>query len=161
MSFYEFVKMLKKINPNKIVFVKCGVFFSCIGADAIIAEKVLNLKRTCFSKQICKCGLPVLYIRNNIDKLEEKVKDTGYGIIIYDEMEGGEFEYKDKKYGVLWEHKGDCIIEEKRKCTNCLECKNNVYVKETCKYTLDREEYEKEKRETKIFIKKIEELIKK
>ena len=54
MNFYEFAEILKKQNPNKIVFIKTGAFFNCIGKDAIIAEKQLGLKRTCFAKGICK-----------------------------------------------------------------------------------------------------------
>ena len=42
-------------------------------------------------------------------------------------MEEGKFEYNNKKYGLIWEHKGNKIIEEKRKSLNCLECHNNSY----------------------------------
>ena len=111
MSFYDFVKKLKSKHPNKIIFVKCGVFFVCIGEDALIASEVLGLKRTCFSKQICRCGMPVTFIKNDLGKLNEKVKDIKYAMIIYDEMENGEFEYNNKKYGVLWEHIVNRIIE--------------------------------------------------
>ena len=127
MSFYELVQTLKAKNPNKLIFVRCGVFFTCIGKDAIIAEKILGLRRTCFSKQICKCGIPALYTEKNLDKLEEKLKNVDYGILIYNEMEEGKFEYNNKKYGLIWEHKGNKIIEEKRKSLNCLECHNNSY----------------------------------
>jgi len=127
LNFYDFVKAIKVKHPNKIVFVRCGVFFTCIGEDAIIAEKILGLKRTCFSKQICKCGIPALYTEKNLDKLEEKLKNVNYGIVIYNEMERGEFEYNNKKYSLLWEHKGNNLIEEKRKCLNCLECNTNTY----------------------------------
>lgn len=127
MNFYDFVKSLKEKHPNKIVFVRCGVFFTCIGEDAIIAEKILGLKRTCFSKQICKCGMPALYTEKNLDKLEEKLKDVNYGIVIYNETERGELEYNNKRYSLLWEHKGNSIIEEKRKCLNCFECNSNSY----------------------------------
>ena len=127
MSFYDFVQTLKAKNPNKLIFVRCGVFFTCIGKDAIIAEKILGLKRTCFSKQICKCGIPALYTEKNLEKLEEKLKNVNYGILIYNEMKEGEFEYNNKKYGLIWEHKGNELIEEKRKSLNCLECNNNSY----------------------------------
>ena len=127
MSFYDFVQTLKAKNPNKLIFVRCGVFFTCIGKDAIIAEKILRLKRTCFSKQICKCGMPAIYTEKNLEKLEEKLKNVDYGILIYNEMEEGDVEYNDKKYGLIWEHKGNKTIEEKRDCLNCLECNSNSY----------------------------------
>lgn len=149
MSFYNFVQSLKAKNPNKIIFVRCGVFFTCIGKDAIIAEKILRLKRTCFSKQICKCGIPAIYTEKNLDKLEEKLKNVNYGILIYNEMEEGEFEYNDKKYGLIWEHKGNKIIEEKRDCLNCLECNNNSYVTKI--------ELEKMKQEVEKLSKEIDE----
>lgn len=127
MSFYEFVRSLKSKNPNSIIFVRCGAFFTCIGEDAIIAENVLGLKRTCFSKQKCKCGIPAIYTENNLEQLENKLKKAEYRIIIYNEMEEGTIEFNDKKYGLLWEHKGYAIISEKRKCLNCLECNSNTY----------------------------------
>ncbi len=109
---------------------------------------------------MCKCGMPVLYIRNNLNKLEEKVHNTRYGIIIYDEMQNGEFEYKNKKYGVLWEHKGDCIIDENKKCMDCGKCKNNVYA-ETCCYTIARDEFEEIDAEIKRIVEKIKNKLKK
>ena len=69
MNFYEFAEILKRQNPKKIVFIKTGAFFNCIGRDAIIAEKYLGLKRTCFAKGICKCGMPVQYWRMHIEKI--------------------------------------------------------------------------------------------
>ena len=37
------MQTLKAKNPNKLIFVRYGVFFTCIGKDAIIAEKILRL----------------------------------------------------------------------------------------------------------------------
>ena len=73
MSFYDFVKRIKSRNKDKITFVKCGVFFVCIGEDALIASEVLGLKKTCFSKQICKCGMPVSEVVNNLQKIDNYI----------------------------------------------------------------------------------------
>ena len=59
MRFYEFIQELQRVNKNKVVLVKAGVFFNTCGRDAIILEKVFNLKRTCFTKGVCKVGMPV------------------------------------------------------------------------------------------------------
>lgn len=74
MKFYESVLELQKLNKNKVVFVKSGVFFNSIGKDAIILEKVLGLKRTCVTKGICKVGLPTNYVRENFSKIKEKLE---------------------------------------------------------------------------------------
>lgn len=68
MKFYDFVQYLKRLYPKTIIFVKCGAFFNVIGKDAIIVEEIFNLKRTCFSKGICKCGIPVQYWQTNSEK---------------------------------------------------------------------------------------------
>ena len=47
-------------------------------------------------------------------------------LIFFDETENGNFIFNNKKYGVLLEMDGD-VIEEERKNTNCLECKNNIF----------------------------------
>lgn len=155
MKFYELVKELQKINKNKIVLVKNGIFFNCIGRDAIVLGKVFDLKRTCFGKGVCKVGIPVNYVRENILKIKEKLGKNNLGIIIYDEMEGGNFIFNDKKYGILFEMEGN-NIEEERKNTNCSKCEDNVfYIKEQRKelknkkieneikkeYTLKKEDY--------------------
>ena len=127
MRFVDFVEELQKLNKNKVVFVKSGVFFNSIGRDAIILEKVLGLKRTCLGKGICKSGLPVNYVRENLDKIKDKFKENNIGFIIYDETENGNFIFNNRKYGVLLEMDGDVI--EERKNTNCLECKNNIFEK--------------------------------
>ena len=126
MKFYEFILELQKLNKNKVVFVKSGVFFNSIGRDAIILEKVLGLKRTCVTKGICKVGLPTNYVRENLSKIKEKLEKNNIGFVFYDEMKNGNLIFKDRKYGILIEGK---VINEDRKCNNCLNCNNNVYLK--------------------------------
>ena len=128
MKFYEFILELQKLNKNKVVFVKSGVFFNSIGRDAIILEKVLGLKRTCVTKGICKVGLPTNYVRENLSKIKEKLEKNNIGFVFYDEMKNGNLIFKDRKYGILIEGEGK-VINEDRKCNNCLNCNNNVYLK--------------------------------
>lgn len=151
MNFYDFVKSIKTKNPNKIVFVRCGVFFTCLGEDAIIAEKILGLKRTCFSKQICKCWIPAIDTKKTLDKLEEKLKNVNYGVVIYNQVEEGEFEYNNKKYDLIWEHEGNEIIEEKRKALNCFDCYSN-YLKREIEILKLKDEVEKLSKEINEFV---------
>ena len=150
MKFYEFILELQKLNKDKVVFVKSGVFFNSIGRDAVILEKVLGLKRTCLTKGICKVGFPTSYVRENFSKIKEKLEKNNIGFIFYDEMKNGNLIFNDRKYGILFEGEGE-VIDEERKCINCLNCNNNVYLKklnndkkinENIKeYTLKKEDY--------------------
>ena len=150
MKFYEFILELQKLNKNKVVFVKSGVFFNSIGRDAIILEKVLRLKRTCVTKGICKVGLPINYVRENFSKIKEKLEKNNIGFVFYDEMKNGNLIFNDRKYGILFEGEGG-VINEERKCINCLNCNNNVYLKKfnndkkinenSKEYTLKKEDY--------------------
>ena len=142
MSFYEFAEELKKENPNKIVFIKTGAFFNCIGKDSIIAEKILGLKRTCFAKGICKCGMPVQYWREHIENVKKVAQEKNIGIIIYDEMNNGRYKYNDKEYDVLLSVEGNY---EQPSQINCKDCVKNIYYKEekdTNYYNIKREEFE-------------------
>ena len=150
MKFYEFILELQKLNKNKVVFVKSGVFFNSIGRDAIILEKVLRLKRTCVTKGICKVGLPTNYVKENFSEIKEKLEKNNIGFVFYDEMKNGNLIFNDRKYGILFEGEGK-VINEERKCINCLNCNNNVFLKklnndkkinENIKeYTLKKEDY--------------------
>lgn len=141
MKFYEFIEYLQKQNPNKVVMVKSGAFFNAIGRDAIILERVLGFKRTCHAKLLCKCGIPVSYVRENMEKVKERLKEKNISIIIYDEIKGGEYKYNEKEYGVLFELEG-ISIKEDRKNLGCTNCKNNIYSKDLNKYKIEKEDFE-------------------
>ncbi len=154
MKFYEFLQMLQKRTPDKVIMVKNGAFFNSIGKDAIVLEKVLGFKRTCYARGICKCGMPVSYVKENMEKVIKRLKEKNISIIIYDEKEGGSFKYKNKEFDVLFELEGETIKED-RKNLNCLECSNNKYAKETNIYTIEKEKVEEIKKELKEEILKI------
>ena len=158
MNFYEFAEILKRQNPKKIVFIKTGAFFNCIGRDAILAEKYLGLKRTCFAKGICKCGMPVQYWRMHIEKIKEEVKQKNIGIIIYDEVKGGRFKYKEKEYDVILNEEGLYEEEPNIKCKECTNNKFYVESKETNKYTIEKEKFEKIKADIKRILENTEKL---
>ena len=142
MKFYEFIQNIQKENPDKVVMVKGGAFYNAIGRDAIVLEKVLGFKRTCHSKLLCKCGMPVKYVKENMEKVRKRLEEKNIGIIIIDEKEGGRYRYNNKTYDILLEIKGESI-KENRTHINCIECKNNIYSKDINKYVIKKEEYDR------------------
>ena len=151
MKFYEFIEFLQKENPDKVIMVKSGAFFNAIGRDAIILERVLGFKRTCHARFLCKCGLPVSYVRENLEKVRKRLEEKNISIAIYDEVEGGRYKYNEKTYDVILEIEGKSIKED-RKNLNCINCKNNVYNKNTNKYEIEKENFDN-------FINKLKEII--
>ena len=65
---------------NKIILVSCGVFYTAIGADAVILNRELGLKTICAKTRICKVGIP----KNSLDKYREELDKLGYSYIIFD-----------------------------------------------------------------------------
>ena len=151
MKFYEFIEFLQKENPDKVIMVKSGAFFNAIGRDAIILERVFGFKRTCHARFLCKCGLPVSYVRENLEKVRKRLEEKNISIAIYDEVEGGRYKYNEKTYDVILEIEGKSIKED-RKNLNCINCKNNVYNKNTNKYEIEKENFDN-------FINKLKEIV--
>lgn len=160
MKFYNFIEKLQKEYDGKIILVKNGAFYNAIGKDAIIVENVFKLKRTCFAKSICKCGFPTYYNQQNIEKFKERLQEKGIYIIVFDQKENGRYIYNGKKYDILFEIKGR-EIKEIRKNTNCLECKNNKYCKDTNMYTIFKEEANEREEKIKNIIEEIKKYINK
>lgn len=142
MKFYEFIEYLQKENPNKVIMVKNGAFFNAIGRDAIILEKVLGFKRTCHSKLLCKCGLPVSYVMENTEKVKNRLKEKNVNVLLFHEVQKGKYKYNDRYFDVLFEVKGE-DIKETRQHLDCSSCEGNRYSKNTNKYTIEKEEYDK------------------
>lgn len=140
MKFYEFIEYLKKENPNKIVMVKNGAFFNAIGTDAIVLERILGFKRTCHARFLCKCGMPVSYVKENMEKVRERLKEKNISVILFDELENGRYKYNNKSFDILLEVKGENLRKEEK--IDCANCKNNRYTKEINKYIIEKENYE-------------------
>ncbi len=114
MKFLEIVEALQKEekNQNKIILVKCGVFFVAIGKDAILLHETLGLNVTCIKPGICKVGIPITGCMKYTDRLEK----LGYGYTLYD------YNSKNKKVEVKYEYNGKAN-NETEKNTSCKECK--------------------------------------
>lgn len=126
MKFYEFVERIQKEYDGKVILIKNGTFYNAIGKDAIIVERIFKLKRTCFAKNICKCGFPAYYYQQNLDIFKEKLKKPGIDIVVFDEKENGRYIYKGRRFDILFEIEGR-KIKERRKNIDCLQCENNKY----------------------------------
>ena len=92
MSFKEMVESLKEQNEGNTILIRNGQFYIAIGSDALFLHRLLGLKCTCFSKGVCKVGIPI----TSIDKYVSKLINSGYRFSIYDfdgntitEKEGG------------------------------------------------------------------------
>ena len=68
MSFSQMLDLLKKKEKGNIVFVKIGTFYITVGEDAVLIHKKLNLKCTCYKKNICKVGFPVVAFDKYVEK---------------------------------------------------------------------------------------------
>ena len=122
MKFLEIVEALQKEekNQNKIILVKCGVFFVAIGKDAILLHKILGLNVTCIKPGICKVGIPI----SNCMKYTDRLEKLGYGYTLYD------YNSKNKKVESKYEYDGKAN-NETEKNIGCRDCK---YYQKQCLY---------------------------
>ena len=137
MSFSQMLEILKNKEKENIVFVRTGTFYIAVGEDAVLLNKKLNLKCTCYKTNICKVGFPVIAL----DKYVEKLNEAGY--VIYDlnlnKSELKEIVRKKGKYN-----------KETEKNRNCLLCKGIKVYPEDDKYLMALIKYfenEKSKKE--------------
>lgn len=122
MKFLEMVEALQQEekNKNKIILVKCGVFFVAIGRDAVLLHKILDLNVICIKPGICKVGVPI----QNCIKYTDKLEKNGYGYILYD------YNSKTKKTKEKYIYDGKAN-NETAKNLGCRECK---YYQKQCPY---------------------------
>ena len=112
MSFSQMVKILREQNKGKIVFINAGVFYIAVEEDAVLLNKKLKLKCSCFKEETCKVGVPI----NVIEKYLEKIEKLGYSYIVYN------FNKEKGTLMVIKEFKGK-PNKTIRKSINCLICK--------------------------------------
>lgn len=119
MSYKEMVMDLKQ-EKKDIIFIKNGAFYIAIGNDAIVLNQILQLKCTCFSKGICKVGVPIA----SIDKYTSKLKESNYNYSVYELKEDKETE--ELKLNIIQTNQnGINNIETRRnlQCSKCSKCK--------------------------------------
>lgn len=119
MSFKKIVEKLQNAEENKgfLILVRCGVFFTGIGKDAIILTEKLGITNVCFSDGICKSSIHVC----RIDKILPKIISKNISVAIYEYNPKGIDGKNGEKYELL-RRIAMSPIKETRKCLECTKC---------------------------------------
>ena len=80
MKFLKVVEKLQEKNEGYIVIIKNGVFFVGIGKDAILMNKILDLKLVCMKEGLCKVG----FIGRSLEKYINLLSLSGKAFVIYE-----------------------------------------------------------------------------
>ena len=120
-SIKELINKIKEESKEYICFVKVGGFYLVFNIDAMYFEEVYGLKRTCFSKGICKVGVPI----NSLNKYIGKLKENNISFKVYDYTDKEDYIYivGKKKYKLLCEYAG--VSDFKLLTKDCSNCKYN------------------------------------
>ena len=70
------MELLQEKNKGKIVFCNTGNFYVAIGKDAVILNRLLDLKVSCFKPEVCKVGFPINSLEKYLELIYEKNMDT-------------------------------------------------------------------------------------
>ena len=79
MSFSQMLNFLRESHKGIIIFINAGAFYIAVEEDAVFLNSKLQLKCTCFKKNVCKVGVPI----NSIDNYLSKIEKIGYAYIVY------------------------------------------------------------------------------
>lgn len=79
MKFLEIVKKLQLENHGYIVLIKNGIFFIGVGKDAILLNRILDLKLICLKTGICKAG----FLVKSIEKYINLLSFSGTSFVVY------------------------------------------------------------------------------
>ena len=113
MKFIEEIKKLQEEFKGHVVLVKCGIFYTAIGKDAIILHGLLGMHLICMKEKLCKSGV----LDKNIDKFIKEMDERNLSFVICD--------YDKNKIGnkitpiCIRDNK---VIEEQRECLDCEAC---------------------------------------
>ena len=127
MRLENLIEILQQKDEGYIVLINSGAFYLARGRDAILLNKILDLRLTCMKANICKVGFP----RNSLEKYKNIIKRKRYAYIIYNiDREKDRLEVIEKFNGKLKNE----IKEDKR---DCYICKNPLrgYTEKEDKYT--------------------------
>lgn len=129
------LKLLQEKESGKIVLVNIGNFYVASGKDAVLLNKILDLKLTCLEKGICKVGFPI----SALEKYTNKILEKQYSYIVY------RYIAKELKLEITKIHKAKNKNEITQEKANCLLCKGiKAYPKEDKYIEAVAKLYEKE-----------------
>ena len=105
--------ILQRVEKEKIVLIKLGIFYIATGKDAVLLHNKLGLKCICYKDNICKIGIPL----ESLEKYLKQIEKLKYSYIVYD------IDKTKRELIIVREYKGtkrNKIIDEN---INCLLCK--------------------------------------
>ena len=112
MGFSEMMELLQKKNHGKIVICNMGNFYISIGKDAILLNRLINLKVSCFKPEICKVGFPI----NSLEKYTDLLVQKRYSYIVY------YFDQEKEELQILEDYEGKYNNNLKEQNINCYIC---------------------------------------
>ena len=117
-SFYNIAKELEVAQENEgyLIVIRCGAFFTSIGANAIALSNELGLKLTCLKKGLCKAGVPINALYNYVKRLACCVHND----VIYNYSKD-EIINNGKKYAECYRFEGK-PIDKSNLLLDCKDC---------------------------------------
>ncbi len=112
MGFSQMMELLQKKNDGKIVICNMGNFYISIGKDAILLNRLINLKVSCFKPEICKVGFPI----NSLEKYTDLLVQKRYSYIVY------YFDQEKEELQILEDYEGKYNNNLKEQNINCYIC---------------------------------------
>ena len=136
MSFSQMMELLQIKEKGRIVICNAGDFYVAIGKDAILLNKILGLKVSCFKTEVCKVGFPI----QSLEKYTELLIKSRYSYIIFN------FDKNKRELLIIESCKGKRLNEETEEKLNCYECKHcgRYYKKEDIYIEAVKKLYEEE-----------------
>ena len=127
MSFRKIVEKLQNTEENErfLILIRCGVFFTGVGKDAIILTEKLGITNVCFSEGVCKSSIPVC----KLDKILSKIIRKDKSVVIYEYNPKGIEGRKGEKYELLRK----IVMKPVKETRKCLECEKCIYYKSRIK----------------------------
>ena len=155
MGFSEMMELLQKKNHGKIVICNMGNFYISIGKDAILLNRLINLKVSCFKPEICKVGFPI----NSLEKYTDLLVQKRYSYIVY------YFDQEKEELQILEDYEGKYNNNLKEQNINCYICSKSIkqykkpdkYIKALSKL-YENEEQKDIKQNKKIYAKNKEKI---
>ena len=116
MGFSKMMELLQVKNNGKIVLCNNGGFYIAVGQDAVLLNRLLKLRVSCFKPKICKIGFPIASLEKYIDMIQQK----GYSYIVY------YFNKEQVELEVLLEYSGKNKNTITDSNINCFVCKHKM-----------------------------------
>ena len=126
MRFCDLVEVLQQKDEGYIVFVNSGAFYIAVGKDALLLNKILDLKLSCMNKKVCKVGFP----KNALNKYKTLLMRHKYCFVVY------ELDFAKSDIKEIEKYEGQLKNEIKETHKDCYICKHelNGYTEKENKY---------------------------